>query len=252
MLPCDMADLPSDSPSDLQGKTALVTGGSKGIGYAVAAALLGRGANVALTARHEDQVEEAARKLNAQGPGQALGLRCDVRVLEEQISVVAATVERFGGLDVLIANAGIGHYAPIGEMEPSTWRAIIDTNLTGVFYSVKAALEALERSQGTIITIGSLAGRYPAAGGSAYNASKFGLNGFTEAVMLDLRHKGIKVSTIAPGSVTSYFNDHTPSGADAWKIQPEDIGELVLDLLAMPARTLPSRIEVRPSQPPRK
>lgn len=233
-------------------RTALVTGGSKGIGYAVAAALIGRGANVALTARHEDEVEEAARRLNAAGPGQALGLRCDVRELEDQRAAVASAVERFGGLDILVANAGVGHYAPVGEMDPATWRTIIDTNLTGVFYSVKAALEALERSRGTIITIGSLAGRYPTVGGSAYNASKFGLVGFSEAIMLDLRLKGIKVSTIMPGSVATHFNDHTPSQADAWKIQPEDIGELVLDLLAMPARTLPSRIEVRPSQPPRK
>ena len=160
------------------------------------------------------------------------------------------TVDKFGSLDILIANAGVGRFAPIDEMEPSDWHDMIDTNLTGVFYSVKATVEALKKSEGYIITISSLAGKNPMPGGSGYNASKFGLDGFSEAIMLDLRQKGIKVSTIMPGSVATYFGGQTPTEEDAWKIQSEDIAKLCVDLLTMHERTLPSRVEVRPSQPP--
>lgn len=230
--------------------TALVTGGSKGIGYGIAQALVHSGMNVTITARNETEVRDAAKRLSDEGPGRALGVRCDVRNLQEQQEVVRQTVEAFGSLGVLVANAGIGHFAPVDELTPEQWQQTIDTNLTGVFYSVKAAVEELKKAQGYIITISSLAGKNPFKGGSAYNASKFGLNGFTESIMLDLRHEGIKVSTIMPGSVATHFNDHTPTKEDAWKIQPEDIAQLVVDLLEMPERTLPSRIEVRPSQPP--
>jgi 3-oxoacyl-[acyl-carrier protein] reductase len=230
--------------------TALVTGGSKGIGYGIAQALVHSGMNVTITARNETEVRDAAKRLSDEGPGRALGVRCDVRNLKEQQEVVRQTVEAFGGLGVLVANAGIGHFAPVDELTPEQWQQTIDTNLTGVFYSVKAAVDELKKAQGYIITISSLAGKNPFKGGSAYNASKFGLNGFTESIMLDLRHEGVKVSTIMPGSVATHFNDHTPTKEDAWKIQPEDIAQLVVDLLEMPERTLPSRIEVRPSQPP--
>lgn len=235
---------------DINGKTALVTGGSKGIGYGVARALVEKGANVTITSRHKDEVEEAAEKLTEKGPGQARGVECDVRSLSEQQRAVKETVDQFGSLDILIANAGVGNFAPVDELDPEAWGDVIDINLTGVFYSVKAALPALKASKGYIITVSSLAGKNPFKGGAAYNASKFGLNGFSEAIMLDLRPHDIKVSTIMPGSVATHFNDHTPSDKDAWKIQPEDIAEMVVYLLETPQRALPSRVEVRPSRPP--
>jgi NAD(P)-dependent dehydrogenase (short-subunit alcohol dehydrogenase family) len=234
----------------VQGKTALITGGSKGIGYGVAETLIAAGMNVVITARNEDQVKAAASSLSENGAGKALGVVCDVRDFDAQQAVVKETVDTFGGLDVLIANAGVGAFAPVEDMDIENWHKVIDTNLTGAFYSVKACVDALKASEGYVITISSLAGRNFFAGGAAYNASKFGLTGFTEAIMLDLRKHGIKVSTIMPGSVATYFNDHEPSDADAWKIQIEDIGKLVYDLLTMHPRTLPSRIEVRPSIPP--
>jgi 3-oxoacyl-[acyl-carrier protein] reductase len=152
-------------------------------------------------------------------------------------------------LDVLIANAGVGHFDSIENMTPDQWNETIDTNLTGVFNSVKASIPSLKESKGYIMTIASLAGTNFFENGAAYNASKFGLVGFTQAIMLDLRKLGIKVTTIMPGSVATYFNNHTPNDADAWKIQPEDIGQMVVDLLKMNPRTLPSKIEVRPSMP---
>ncbi len=237
---------------NLNGKTALITGGSKGIGYGVAEALVREGVNVTITARNQSEVEEAAKALTEQGSGRALGLACNVRSHEEQVAVVEQTVAEFGGLDALVANAGVGHFASISEMTAEQWSDVIDTNLTGVFYSVKASLEALKKGGGYIITISSLAGRNPMAGGAAYNASKFGLNGFSEAIMLDLRQEDIRVSHIMPGSVATHFGGHTPSDEDAWKIQPEDIADLVVSLLKMPERTLPSRVEVRPSKPPTK
>ncbi len=237
---------------NLNGKTALITGGSKGIGYGVAEALVREGVNVTITARNQSEVEEAAKALTEQGPGRALGLACNVRSHEEQVAVVEQTVAEFGGLDALVANAGVGHFASISEMTAEQWSDVIDTNLTGVFYSVKASLDALKEGGGYIITISSLAGRNPMAGGAAYNASKFGLNGFSEAIMLDLRQDDVRVSHIMPGSVATHFGGHTPSEEDAWKIQPEDIADLVVSLLKMPERTLPSRVEVRPSKPPQK
>lgn len=225
--------------------SAFITGGSKGVGYGVARALSEAGWQVTITARSEAEVQQAAREL---GEG-VLGLAADVRDLAALQAAVAAHTGRFGGLDLLVANAGVGRFAPIQELTPEAWSAMLDTNLTGVFNTVKAALEPLRASRGQVITVGSLAGKNPFAGGTAYNASKFGLNGFTEALMLDLRPLGIRVTQIMPGSVATRFNGHTPNEADAWKIQPEDIGQLVLDLTRMPARTLPSRIEVRPSQP---
>ncbi|GGW96180.1 SDR family oxidoreductase [Salegentibacter mishustinae] len=235
--------------SSLKGKVAFITGGSKGIGYGVAQSLLDLGMKVAITSRSKDAAEKAAKELNATD---ALGLEADVRNYESQEKAVKAAIDKFGQLDVMVANAGIGHFGSIDELSPEKWQETIDTNLTGVFYSVKSSLTALEKSKGYLITISSLAGTNFFAGGAAYNASKFGLTGFTQAVMLDLRQKGINVSTIMPGSVATHFNDHTPNAEDAWKIQPEDIGELVVDLLKMNKRTLPSKIEVRPSQPPKK
>lgn len=231
----------------LKGKVALVTGGSKGIGYGIAQALLEQGLRVAITARSQEGVEAARKKLSDHG--EVLGFAVDVRNAKAQADAVKEIVARWGSLDVLVANAGVGHFAPIDSLTEEQWSETIDTNLTGVFYSIKAALNPLKQSKGYIITIASLAGVNFFENGSAYNASKFGLVGFTQAVMLDVRRQGIKVSTIMPGSVATHFNDHTPSDKDAWKIQPEDIGQIVVDLLRMHPRTLPSKIEVRPSIP---
>lgn len=230
-------------------KTALITGGSKGIGYGVAEVLIKEGIKVAITSRSSVAAELAAAKLNEIKPGFALGIAADVRDLASQQKAVATILDQWGQLDYVIANAGVGHFAPIQELTPEQWHETIDINLTGVFYTAKATLDALKKSEGYFITIASLAGTNFFENGAAYNASKFGLVGFTQAVMLDLRKEGIKVSTIMPGSVATYFNDHQPSDKDAWKIQPEDIGQIVYDLLKMNPRTLPSKIEVRPTRP---
>lgn len=233
---------------DISGKTALVTGATKGIGRAVASALVAAGVNVAVAARDGKAAADLATELTTAGPGRALGVSCDVRDLAAQERLAEVTLNEFGSIDLLVANAGIGGRAPIGELSLDHWHGVIDTNLTGVFYSVKASLEALKASRGMIITIGSLAGANFFAGGAAYNASKFGLLGFTQAIMLDLRDEGVRVSTIMPGSVATGFANRTVTEADAWKIAPADIATTVLYLFTMPARTLPSRLEVRPAR----
>ena len=237
---------------DLTNKVTLITGGSKGIGYGIAEALMREGGRVAITSRSPESAEKAAAQLNEIGTGEAIGVAADVRSMDSQQQAVDQIIEKWGQLDVLVANAGLGHFASIGEMTAEQWNETIDTNLTGVFYSIKASLPALKKSQGYVITISSLAGTNFFAGGAAYNASKFGLTGFTQSVMLDLRQDGIKVTTIMPGSVATHFNGHQPSESDAWKIQREDLGQIVVDLLHMHPRTLPSKVEVRPSQPPSK
>lgn len=234
---------------NLENKTVLITGGSKGIGYGIAESLMKEKMRVAVTSRSEKAAKEAAAQLNKSGVGEAMGIEADVRDFKSQQKAVARVIEKWGSLDVLIANAGIGHFGSIETLTPEQWQETIDTNLTGVFYSVKASLDHLKKSQGYVITIASLAGTNFFAGGSAYNASKFGLVGFTQAMMLDVRQAGIRVTTIMPGSVATYFNNHEPNPGDAWKIQPEDIGQMVVDLLHMHPRTLPSKIEVRPSMP---
>ena len=234
---------------NLEKKTVLITGGSKGIGYGIAEVLMREKMRVAVTSRTQKAADEAAAQLNKSGSGEAIGLAADVRKFASQQKAVDEVIKRWGSLDVLIANAGIGHFGSIEALTPEQWQETIDTNLTGVFYSVKASLEALRKSKGYIITIASLAGTNFFAGGCAYNASKFGLVGFTQAMMLDVRQAGIRVTTIMPGSVATYFNNHEPSEQDAWKIQPDDIGQMVADLLHMHPRTLPSKIEVRPSMP---
>jgi 3-oxoacyl-[acyl-carrier protein] reductase len=238
---------------DLRGKTAVVTGSSKGIGYAIAESLARAGANVLVCARNAEEVAKAARTLDELGHGQVIGVTCDLRQYDDARRLIGRAVEEFDRVDVLVNNAGIGHFAPIDEISVEQWQQTLETNLSGVFYACREAIPHMKRrGSGWIINIGSLAGKNPFAGGSAYNASKFGLVGFSEAMMLDVRHHGIRVSCIMPGSVATHFNDHTPGEADAWKIQPEDIARVVMDLLATPARTLPSRIEIRPSQPPKK
>ena len=235
-----------NSPKD---KIVLITGGSKGIGYGIADALVKEGARVAITSRQQKAADDAANKLNKIGNGEAIGIAADVRDAKAQQKAVDAVIKKWGKLDVLVANAGLGYFGNIETITEEQWKETIDTNLTGVFYSVKASIPALKESKGYIITIASLAGTNFFAGGSAYNASKFGLVGFTQAAMLDLRSHGIKVSTIMPGSVATEFSGGHTSSEDAWKIQPEDIGQMVVDLLKMNPRTLPSKIEVRPTTP---
>ena len=238
---------------NLQGKTAYITGGTKGIGYSIAESLMSEGMNVLITGRNEETVSEAVKTLNEKGlGGKAIGSEADVRSLESQQAAIDKLTTEFGQLDVVIANAGVGHFAPIDTMTTEQWQETIDVNLTGVFNSIKVGLEGLKSSKGYFMTIASLAGTNFFKYGAAYNASKFGLVGFTQAVMLDVRDYGIKTTTIMPGSVATYFNNHTPSEKDAWKIQPEDLGQMVVDLLKMNPRTLPSKVEVRPTTPPKK
>jgi NAD(P)-dependent dehydrogenase (short-subunit alcohol dehydrogenase family) len=233
----------------LRNKVAFITGGSKGIGLGIAEKMASEGMRIAITSRNENEVAEATKRLINLGAPDATGIQCDVRNEKEMEACVATILNRWGQLDVVIANAGVGHFASIDTMTSEMWKEVIDINLTGVFNTVKATVEALKNSRGYLITMASLAGTNFFPNGAAYNASKFGLVGFTQAVMLDLRKYGIKVTTIMPGSVATYFNNHVPSPDDEWKIQPEDIGEMVIDLLKMNPRTLPSKIEVRPSIP---
>ncbi|HYC84086.1 MAG TPA: SDR family oxidoreductase [Chryseosolibacter sp.] len=233
---------------NIENKVALITGGSKGIGFGIAEALVTARVNVAVTSRTKSAAEKAAALLNDMDGGRAIAVEADVRDEQSQNRAVETVLAKWGQLDVLVANAGVGHFAPVHQMSLEQWRETIDTNLTGVFLSIRAAVPALRASKGYIITIGSLAGTNFFAGGSAYNASKFGLAGFSQAVMLDLREEGIRVSTIMPGSVATGFSGN-PGRDDAWKIAPKDIGQLVIDLLQMNPRTLPSKIEVRPSIP---
>lgn len=232
----------------LKDKVAYITGGSKGIGLGVAKYLLDKGMKIAITSRNLHAAKEAAIKLSSDASA-VLALESDVSTMASEQKAVQSVLDHFGKLDVLIANAGVGHFAPIDTITEDEWKETINTNLTGVFHSVKACIDPLKKSKGYIITIASLAGANFFENGAAYNASKFGLVGFTQAIMLDLRKQGIKVSTIMPGSVATHFNNHIPNDADSWKIQPEDIGQLVGDLLEMNPRTLPSKIEVRPTMP---
>ncbi|MDC7993572.1 SDR family oxidoreductase [Altibacter sp. HG106] len=238
--------------STLHGKVAFITGGTKGIGYGIAQALLKQGVHVAITSRSQDAAQEAVRRLNEYGNDSAYvkGFEADVRDLASQEHAVEKTVEAFGAIDIVIANAGLGHFDNVETLTPEQWKETIDTNLTGVFYTLKATLTFLKKSKGYYMTISSLAGTNFFAGGAAYNASKFGVTGFTQAAMLDLRKYDIKTTTIMPGSVATHFNGNEPDDSDAWKIQIEDIGQMVVQLLQLPARTLPSKVEVRPTRPP--
>jgi NAD(P)-dependent dehydrogenase (short-subunit alcohol dehydrogenase family) len=221
----------------LNGKIALVTGGTRGIGRAIAERLAQAGATVIVCARSHVQV-----------PGMATVV-ADVSDEAAVRSLFDRIRSAYGGLDILVNNAGIGYFATLADLQPQEWRRLIDTNLSGVYYCCHEALPLLlARGGGWIVNISSLAARNPFAGGAAYNASKFGLNGLTEALMLDHRHEGIRVTTIMPGSVSTEFGR---AGKADWKIQPEDVAEAVAMVLAMPDRTLISRVEIRPSKPPK-
>ncbi|MEP2281356.1 SDR family oxidoreductase [Maribacter sp.] len=234
---------------DLKNKVAYITGGTKGIGFAVAQTLLKQGMRVAVSGRSQESVDQALKDFDNEA---VLGIVSDVGKIADEKSAVTKIVEKWGQVDVVLANAGVGNFAPIDEMTDDEWHQMINTNLNGAFHSLKASVEELKKSKGYYITLASLAGTNFFAKGAGYNASKFGVVGFTQAAMLDLRQYDIKVSTIMPGSVSTHFNNNEPDEKDAWKIQPEDIGELVLDLLQMNERTLPSKIEVRPTRPDKK
>lgn len=239
--------------TELKGRTAIVTGATRGIGRAIAEALAGAGVQVAIAARHGDACEQAAAEIANRTGTRAIGVACDVRDAASCAALVRRTVEELGRLDILINNAGIGAFAPVADMDVETWDRVIGTNLDSLFYCTHAALPHLKQS-GTawIINIGSLAGKNAFPNGAAYNASKFGLIGFSEALMQEVRYDGIRVSYIMPGSVATEFSHPSGSTEGDWRVQAEDIAQIVMDLLSFPARTLPSRVEVRPSQPPRK
>ena len=234
---------------DLTGKSVIVTGGTRGIGRGIAKALITAGANVAITGRKEWDVENATTQLSKLGPGTVSGYVCDVRNYEHVKSLFSA----FGGVDILINNAGIGIFSSVESMSPEDFRAVLETNVFGVFYCCHEAIPLMrQRGGGYIINISSLAGTNAHAEMAAYNASKFGLNGFSEALMQEVRHDGIKVSYIMPGSVNTEFGGDEPSDQKSWQLQPEDIARVVIDLLQYPGRALPSRIEIRPSRPPKR
>ncbi|MFD2744656.1 MULTISPECIES: SDR family oxidoreductase [Sphingobacterium] len=229
----------------IENKVAYITGGTKGIGYGIAQVLVKNGVKVAISGRNLQDVEKAKKSLGSEN---VLALQSNVTKFEDEVKAVEEIVATFGKLDVVIANAGVGKFAPIDQLSLDDWNAMIDTNLTGVFHTLKATVDQLKQQKGYYISIASLAGTNFFANGAGYNASKFGVVGFTQAAMLDLRSHDIKCTTIMPGSVTSHFADHTPSEEDAWKIQPSDLGEMIVDLLQMNPNVLPSKIEVRPTK----
>ena len=226
---------------DLTNKTAIVTGGTKGIGRAIADALVSAGVKVAITARNKDDVDVAG------------GYVCDVRDYDQVKSVFAKIARDFGGVDILVNNAGVGIFESVESMSPDDFRTVLETNVFGVFYCCHEAIPLMkQRGGGYIINISSLAGANAHAQMAAYNASKFGLNGFSEALMQEVRHDGIKVSYIMPGSVNTEFGGDEPSDEKSWQLQPADVARVVMDLLAYPNRALPSRVEIRPSRPPKR
>lgn len=235
--------------NDLKNKVAYITGGTKGIGLGVAKSLLNAGIKVAISGRSDASVQKGLKSLNNEN---TMGVVSDVSKIEDEMNAISQIIAKWGNLDVVLANAGVGNFAPIDEMTEDQWHQMIDTNLNGVFHTLKASVEELKKTKGYYMTLASLAGTNFFASGAGYNASKFGVVGFTQAAMLDLRKYDVKVTTIMPGSVASHFNNNEPDDSDAWKIQPEDIGRLVLDLLRMHPRTLPSKIEVRPTRPDKK
>jgi NAD(P)-dependent dehydrogenase (short-subunit alcohol dehydrogenase family) len=237
----------------MNGRVAVVTGGTRGIGRAIAEALVSAGANVAITARSEDDLASAVSQLNENGPGRAAGYVCDVRDYEQVKSVFANIAGDLGGVDILINNAGIGIFGQVESMDVADFRAVLETNVFGVFHCCHEAIPLMKRrGGGYIINISSLAGTNAHPEMAAYNASKFGLNGFSEALMQEVRHDKIKVSYIMPGSVNTEFGGDEPSNEKSWQIQPADIAQVVMDLLQQPERSLVSRVEIRPSRPPKK
>jgi len=241
---------------NLAGKTAVVTGGSRGIGFSIAAALLGQGVNVAITGTNQQRLAEAARELlrDAGQGAQVEAVRADVRRPVEVEQLMTSTAKRFGGIDILVNNAGVGVFRSVADMSIEDWQTVIDTNLSGVFYCCHAAIPHLRaRGESWIINISSLAGKNAFVDGAAYCASKAGLNQFSESLMQEVRHDGIRVSYIMPGSVSTDFGGSERGSRKAdWALTSEDIAQVVIDLVSHPARSLPSRVEIRPARPPKK
>jgi 3-oxoacyl-[acyl-carrier protein] reductase len=236
---------------NLENKIAVVTGGTKGIGRAIAEELLKADAKVFVCARNREELKRAVAEMSELG--QIEGELCDMRSFEQVKMMIDEAERKFGGVDVLVNNAGIGIFKSVEELTPEEFQAVLETNLFGVFYACHAAIPLMKRrGGGYIINISSLAGANAHPRMSAYNASKFGLNGFSEALMQEVRHDNIKVSYIMPGSVNTEFGGESVSPEKAWQLQPSDISQVVLNLLQMDERALPSRVEIRPSRPPKK
>jgi NAD(P)-dependent dehydrogenase (short-subunit alcohol dehydrogenase family) len=231
--------------SALTGKVAFITGGSRGIGLSTAKALVAGGASVAITGTNQGHLDSAVAELGKN----ACGIRADVREYAEVEAALAQAVSTFGGLDVLINNAGVGVFRSVSEMTVDEWHRIIDTNLTGVFYCCHAALPHLKtRGGGWIISISSLASKNAFVNGAAYCASKSALNAFSETLMQEVRYDGIRVAYVLPGSVNTGFGGLSNTKSE-WALQPDDVAEVIVDLIAHPSRSLPSRVEIRPAQP---
>ncbi len=241
----------SDDRDVSEERVAIVTGGSRGIGRAVVEALAGDGWRVFLCSLHRESVEEALSELAPEHGDRVAGRAADVREQEEVDAFVGWVLSEAGRVDCLVNNAGLGRFGPVDELSGDAWREVLRTNLDGAFYFIHAvAPEMKRRGGGFIVNVASLAGKNFFAGGAAYNASKFGMLGLSDAAMLDLRHDGIRVAAILPGSVDTGFRD---DGKDSsWMLTGEDVARVVMDLLAFPERALPSRVEIRPSKPPRK
>ena len=242
------------TPSHLVGRLAVVTGGARGIGLATAIALRSAGADVLICGRSRDALDTAAARLAAEPAvaeaGRVVTAVADVRDPEQADRLVASAIEQLGGVDILINNAGVGRFSPLVEMTTEDWRETVDTNLSGVFYCSRAAIPAMKlRGGGWIINVSSLAGKHPFAGGTAYCASKAGLNALTEALMQEVRRDGIRVSCVLPGSVDTDFAGDEPAEDASWKLSASDVAQTVVDLLRHPPRSLPSRVELRPSVP---
>ncbi len=234
---------------NLKNKNAIVTGGTKGIGRAIAEALSRAGISVCIAARKQTEIDQTVSKLG----GNTTGFVCDVRDHGQVKALIGHAVKELGGLDILVNNAGIGTFETVEETSPEDFRAVLETNLFGVFYCCHEAIPQMKkRGGGYIINISSLAGANPHPRMAAYNASKFGLNGFSEALMQEVRHDNIKVSYIMPGSVNTEFGGDSPTGEKSWQLTPQDIARVVVDLLHHDDRSLPSRVEIRPSRPPKK
>jgi len=240
--------------AELKDKVAVVTGGSRGIGFSIAQGLLTEGAKVYICGRDPNALQTALEKLRSAAPANVDGSSADVRNYEDCRKLIRVAAERFGGLDILVNNAGVGVFKPVDQLTVEDWDLTIQTNLSGVFYCCREAIPLMrKRGGGYIFNISSLAGVNPMPSGSAYNASKFGLNGFSEAMMQDIRYDGIRVSYLMPGSVDTDFAAEPGSKPRAsWKLSGEDIAKAVIDLYKFPSTTLASRIEMRPAQPPRK
>ncbi len=237
----------------LKAKNAIVTGGTKGIGRAIAEALRRESVSICIAARHQSEIDETIKELNQGDEGRAIGFVCDVRDYDQVRALVDYTVKELGGLDILVNNAGIGIFQKVEDTTPEDFRAVLETNIFGVFHCCHEAIPQMKRrGGGYIINISSLAGVNAHPQMAAYNASKFGLNGFSEALMQEVRHDNIKVSYLMPGSVNTEFGGDSPSDEKNWQLTPQDIARVVIDLLHHNDRSLPRRVEIRPSKPPKK